>query len=348
MEKICVFCGKKPEIKNKEHVLPQWLLNITGNPNRIVNFGYNYSSDEVLKFDWKNFTVPSCTKCNEKFSEFEGKIKLIVEKLQRGKEITGKESLDLFDWLDKVRIGLWLNYYFLEKNKSQITPNLCINNRIGKKDRFLQIHFVESKINSSGLNAFGVETFVFQFNPSCFGLRINNLLIINGSNDFLISKNCGFPYPQTIESNENGMLALSDWKYNRSTHPYIENLNLHKGVLTLMQPIQTQLKNLSFYYSDHYLIANCLNPDKRIGKVFRVDNESLIPINNLSNKLKFEPVTKDEIKFLGQLVAKIYQGQNVFLQRAEAQNIHFEQAIEINNETIKHYENLVKTLPNII
>ncbi|MFT5387136.1 MAG: hypothetical protein ACI9F2_000158 [Lysobacterales bacterium] len=24
MDKFCVFCGKKPQEKNKEHILPKW------------------------------------------------------------------------------------------------------------------------------------------------------------------------------------------------------------------------------------------------------------------------------------------------------------------------------------
>jgi hypothetical protein len=40
MDKICVFCGEKPKSRNSEHVIPQWLIELTGNPKRIASFGY--------------------------------------------------------------------------------------------------------------------------------------------------------------------------------------------------------------------------------------------------------------------------------------------------------------------
>ncbi|WP_455289434.1 hypothetical protein [Vibrio parahaemolyticus] len=54
-KKYCVFCGEEPQNKNKEHVLPQWLLKMTGAPKRVVNFGYNYANEKEIKFDWSSF-----------------------------------------------------------------------------------------------------------------------------------------------------------------------------------------------------------------------------------------------------------------------------------------------------
>ena len=39
MEKRCIFCGKVPETKTKEHVIPQWLINMTGDPKRNLHLG---------------------------------------------------------------------------------------------------------------------------------------------------------------------------------------------------------------------------------------------------------------------------------------------------------------------
>jgi len=32
MDKFCIFCGDKPQSKNLEHIIPQWLLKMTGDP----------------------------------------------------------------------------------------------------------------------------------------------------------------------------------------------------------------------------------------------------------------------------------------------------------------------------
>jgi len=341
MSQICIFCGKQPNSKNKEHVLPQWLLRMTGDPIRVVRFRMNYFEEKLIEFNWKNFTAPACRQCNDKYASFEAEIQPLIEKLTNKKEITGNEAIKILDWFDKVRVGLWLNYYYLEKNKGQISPKLCIDNRLGKKDRFLQIYFLESRHKSEGLNAFGVETFAFQFNPSFFGLRINNILIINGSNDFFISKNCGFPYPNFLEIVENGMLSVSDWKYDRQTSPIIDNLALHKAVLTIMQPIHTEMKYESNFFNDSYLFQNCIDLTNRIGTLFKIENNVLNPIKDLNSFMKYESVIGNETKLIGELIAKVYEGQNVFLSRIKSKkNEAFKKAIEINIKHVEYYKAL--------
>ena len=338
MDKMCVFCGEKPEKKNREHVLPQWLLKLTGDPNRIVTFGHETDGGKPITFNWTNLTCPSCTKCNDRYADFEAEIKVLVEKLLNKEELTGNESIKILDWLDKVRIGLWLNYYYLEKNKALINPRLFIDNRLGKKDRFLQIHFLESKKKSVGLNAFGVETFAFQFNQSCFGLRINNILLINGSNDYLVSQSCGFPYPKKMELQENGMIMLGDWEYNRSTQKDIGSLKLEKGVLTIMQPIQIDNENTFNYFKDSYLIENCINIEKQTGTLFRIENDSVTSVNDLNKKLKYESVVDKHTKYIGELISKIYEGQNSFLRKQmKSNNTILENVILLNEFKIKYY-----------
>ena len=344
MVTTCVFCGKPPEDKNKEHILPQWLLSLTGDPNRTVTFGSNYETGKPISFSWKSFTVPSCTVCNEKFSDFENEIKTIVEKLLEKKELTSNEVIKLLDWFDKVRIGLWHNYYYIEKNKGFILPRLFINNRAGKKDRFLQIHFLHSEKQQLGLNAFGVETLSFQYSPTCFALRVNNLLMINGSTDFIISKNCGFPYPKKIIPRDNETLEFSDWEYDRTTHSDIQQIEIAKGVLTAMQPIHSEIKCLSNYYSDSYLIANTIGVKSQVGTLFRIQNNSCISINNLDTLLEYEDVKGEDCKRAGDLISMVYKLQNVFLS-IQANPKHketYDFAEKLNIDYIKYYKDLQK------
>ncbi len=51
MEKFCVFCGSKPESKNKEHILPQWLIKMRDDPNREIYLGRKWNSPSLEK--WK-------------------------------------------------------------------------------------------------------------------------------------------------------------------------------------------------------------------------------------------------------------------------------------------------------
>jgi hypothetical protein len=334
MEKKCVFCGKKPLDKNKEHILPEWLLKLTGNPKRIVKIGLDYINQKELFFSFDQLTAPSCKVCNTKYSSLEDEVKFIVEKLTNKSEISGNESIKLFDWLDKVRVGLWLNYYYLEKNKCQIDPHLSIDTRIGKKDRLLQIHFLGN--NSTGLNAYGVETFLFQYNPSCFGLRINNVLIVNMSNDFLISKNCGYPYCETLILSESGMLNVKNLMIQNNLSAIIEDINLHKGSLTLMQPIHTE-------YINHYPVAvkrdiDFLDVDKGIGKLFRVLSNRLVIIEDFNAKLSFETINDSGICRVKDLIISLYKAQMSILKRIRHSSSGIDDGVKINEAIINLIE----------
>ena len=174
-DRFCIFCGEDPVDKTDEHVLPQWLIRLTGKPNRVVNFGVNPLSGQQPRFDWSNFVFPACERCNGNFSGLERAAKPIVEKLIAREAATASEYVLLLDWLDKVRIGLWLGYSYLHRNPAGISPTFHINARVGHKDRMVAVYTIESEL--PGLNAHGVETLCFQIQPSCFSLRINSIYL---------------------------------------------------------------------------------------------------------------------------------------------------------------------------
>jgi hypothetical protein len=45
-KRLCVFCGKTPNTKTREHVVPHWLLETTGDPNRVIPLGQNYAKKQ--------------------------------------------------------------------------------------------------------------------------------------------------------------------------------------------------------------------------------------------------------------------------------------------------------------
>src|ERR1044072_9455404 len=125
--RFCVFCGKKPENKNKEHILPQWLIELTGDPCRVVNLGIDYETGKTIRFSWSNFVAPSCGDCNSEYSDLEGKVKPLIESLIGRQHLSGADYITLLDWLDKERIGLWLTYHFIQRNPTKINPQFHIN-----------------------------------------------------------------------------------------------------------------------------------------------------------------------------------------------------------------------------
>ena len=69
--------------------------------------------------------------------------------------ITVAAYLDLLDWLDKVRIGVWLTQHMIENHPIEITPHFHISSRIGQKDRIVAVYVFDS--DNKGINLFGKD-----------------------------------------------------------------------------------------------------------------------------------------------------------------------------------------------
>src|SRR5437870_57981 len=131
--RICIFCGERPQAKNNEHPLPRWLLAMTGDPNRVVRHGYHWGTGKPFQFSMDSFQFPACSDCNASYSGLENVAKLIVETICRKEAVSPDDYVVLLDWLDKVRIGCWLGHAYLQK--SDLPPNFTIGSRLGMKDR---------------------------------------------------------------------------------------------------------------------------------------------------------------------------------------------------------------------
>lgn len=196
MDKFCIFCGARPEEKSAEHVIPKWLIELTGNPKRKAYFGYEHAIQSHTRrrtFSFDSLRFPSCASCNQKYSDLESRTKLIIEKMLVSDYLSALEMNTLLDWFDKVRVGLWLGYQYLDGNPAGIKPKFYIEKRIGANDRMLVIFKADT--DHQGLTFFGCDLPSFTFTPSCFSIRINNLCFLNMSYNDLFSRRIGFPFP---------------------------------------------------------------------------------------------------------------------------------------------------------
>jgi len=203
-------------------------------------------------------------------------------------------------------------------NGGNFKPKFFINERIRKNDRLLRIHFLSNpkgKVDT-GLNAFGVESLGFQYNPSCFALKINNLLTVNSSNDFIVSKGLGFPYPETItfQSNEN-ILLLSNWNYTRKIESPIAGITLKKSSLSIYQPIHFGVETGSNFHSDSYFIFNCRNYSKKEGLLFYEKGLDVISLENPKSIFEYQEVKGNEVSRIGELISEVYILQKFFTER---------------------------------
>lgn len=275
--KYCVFCGQKPNNKTKEHVIPHWLIALTGDPNRKVNLGLlKEKGDQALKqrqYSFDSFTFPACEKCNHKYSELEGKAKYIIEKILSDEVILSDEMSILLDWFDKVRVGLWLGYHQLDKNIADINPGFHIATRIGQYDRAL---FISKSDNPSPkLNFGGADTIAFAYTPSAFTLIINNYYFANISYNFLFSRRIGFPYPKKIialadEMSDSRVEADIDRGIGRVMHPLIR-FPVGAECVEIYQPMfkGDLIEGEVAEYYDGYVEENSLDFENGVGAIYR-------------------------------------------------------------------------------
>src|SRR5437764_13151885 len=100
MDRFCVFCGKLPQDKNKEHVLPNWLIALTGDPNRVATFGVDFHREPfgLRKFSFDSLAFPACSACNTRFGKLEDAIKPIFTRLLSTEPLASHDLILLLDW----------------------------------------------------------------------------------------------------------------------------------------------------------------------------------------------------------------------------------------------------------
>lgn len=272
MAKYCVFCGNPPTEKNKEHVIPRWLIELTGNPNRKVRLGFSFNTKnpaEFREFAFDQFTFPACEACNLEHSKLEAHAKELMLRVLGSGSLKAEEISVLLDWFDKVRVGLWLGFHQLNKNFFDVEPNFHIARRIGQFDRALFIQ--KSDFASTRLSFGGADTPAFSYTPSVFTLIVNNFYFTNISSAFLLARRLGFPYPQEMallpDREEVSCELLPGRK--RVMRPVLQH-NLPKHSIALFQPMYgSELVNeRSPLYDDQYVRDHSIQASLGVGSVF--------------------------------------------------------------------------------
>lgn len=182
--KRCYFCGQHftGQQKDFEHIIPRWLVKIADLKKRTMPVMIN---GEIKNIPMKKIGGKACKECNSNYSNLEGKAKSSYDKIANNVIMTHEDIINLLDWFDKIRVGLWL--WILQINSESDYPKFHINQRIASKDRILIIKKYSHRKDLKGLAFWGVDD-AFIFQPSCFGVLINNIAIINVSSDFFIAK----------------------------------------------------------------------------------------------------------------------------------------------------------------
>jgi hypothetical protein len=270
---VCVFCGAPPASKSKEHVIPQWLLKHVGVKDETVRMGFQPQTGELRQMVYKSFTFPACQKCNNDASTLEATTKPIILKLLSCEPVSQNEFCTLLDWFDKVRIGLWLGFYYLNRNVAGIEPKFHIQSRLGMQDRMLHIVSVDNPCPE--LTFRGADTLSFHLNPCCFSMIIKNLCFYNISSPFLFARRIGFPFPAATYLRDDGLIdVIMKQGLARVIRPLLKTPFAFQGV-GLYQPIFKAMLSTPYLplYKTPYVLRNVFSAGNGKGRVF-IQNEN--------------------------------------------------------------------------
>lgn len=272
-----------------------WLLEMTGDPKRVVTHLFDHLKQKEIRFSFNSFKFPACEECNSAYCEFESKAKGIVKRLNLAEPLLASEYLHLLDWLDKVRIGLWIARMYLENSFDFINPKFFISDRVGTKDRAVLVYrFPEQK---DGLNALGYETVCFRFLPSVFGLRINQTLLVNVSYDAYFSKylGCYYPIDPYFDMDRGGILNSGFSRGNLRPEKLIPKFKpvvaIHQSILDIGQTVA----------GNYYLESGVSLP-------FLLRDQELKPLAP-EDAVNFDSVMGSEMAYTWQIQAYIYDWQ---------------------------------------
>jgi hypothetical protein len=206
-KRFCVFCGERPVDKTNEHVIPEWLIKRTGDPKRRIFLGslYGMGKPNQRQRVFQNFVFPACDACNgQSNTAIDDPVQDVVEKLLNAAGLSAKEISLLLDFLDKVRVGLWLGYYHqLSGDPYSVRRPLHIRDSVGRSDRMVGIYRIAGEV-LDGLMFSGVDIPAFGISPTCFALTINNVVLLNAAETFVFSEMFGLPYALSIRVSRSG------------------------------------------------------------------------------------------------------------------------------------------------
>jgi len=209
--------------------------------------------------------------------------KKIVDKIMLLDNISSEELSVLLDWFDKLRVGIWLGFFYLDKNWAQIKPRFYIRQRMGEHDRLLCIY--KARSDRKCLTFVGCDTPSFYFAPCCFTLRINSFYFFNISYLFLFARRMGLPYGSNIyylpnkEDPENYLMLVEGAEgRERIMTPLLRKPFCIEGteLYQPMFPSQAKHEASREFYNTDYVHKMSMNWENGTGKIFTQDKFTLL------------------------------------------------------------------------
>jgi len=323
-----------------------------------VKIGLDLTSTPPLKmreFAFDSFTFPACKECNSSFSDLECRVKTILAHMLDRQPLTFVDLTIFMDWLDKVRVGLWLGGIMLNKNCQGVRPSFHIIQRIGSADRLVAV-YETSDDNWKGLTWGGTDSPVFHFMPSCFSLTINRFCFVSVSSDFLFAQRIGLSYPEARYFDEAGSHRVSLAPGTKTLSLPLFSYDFGAACRLIWQPAipWRQLMPggpdsdpLGLYDND-YVRDMCLDYEAGVGKVFTATPSGLEAFSGLGSTCWLPSFTQSRGEVVWrsavavfEILGQLYRAQPSLelLSQAERRRVQ-----HVTDMTLKAHEALTRNI----
>lgn len=332
-DKFCVFCGKPPVDKNKEHIIPQWLIEYADRAKKPM---VQILSDGKLtpKISYKNFTMPACEACNNEFSRLEAAVKPILLNVLSDKSVSAREISLLLDWFDKVRLGLRLSLVYLQKDSRQEKPHTFITERTGWTDRMLIVEKIKSQPDVR-LAFPDTHTRFFKTGAQSFQFVIDNYVFTNASAYFLTSPRLGFPYAAHVETVDAPNVMIDNWQpgRGRARGPVFGSIYPAPDKIIIYQPIFKPFVDIPLFDND-YVKSHCIDYKAGLGGIFYQRGKTN-EINYLEPDDRMCIKPRETTRSITEVLRGGYEVQAEMLARAPRFNTSDPAFNKFNNEMMK-------------
>jgi hypothetical protein len=267
---------------------------MTGCSSRTATFGPVWDAEKgelgLLTIPFGEFVFPACTDCNTAFSSLEARAQDVVGRMLSEEALQASDFSTLLSWLDKVRIGMWLAFYFLQKNLANIDPHMAIGSRVDRSDRL--VYIFRSEESAPGVHIIGANTPAFQYLPASFAIIMNGLGLLNVSTDFLFSRRLGLPYAAKAEW---GDFPLVEFEIapprDRVMLPLLRG-NWDADCTRIYQPMagRPEIRAIVAGYSNSSAVRHCFRDLRSgVGTVFAENQDGVGPFTDVPTRAWIPP-----------------------------------------------------------
>lgn len=336
MSKFCVFCGKPPVDKNREHIIPQWLIKYTNRGKMPVVKVVEPDGTLKPKISYMNFTMPACEACNEEFSALEAAVKPILLNILADKSVSAREISLLLDWMDKVRLGLRLSRVYLQNGLNQEAPHTFIKDRVGLTDRMLIIEKIKPQPDVR-LAFPDTNTEYFKSSAGAFQFIIDNYVFTNASAHFMVSSKLGFPYATRIETIDAPNVAIDGFVSGkkRARGPVFGNIFPAPDKMIIYQPIFKPFLSSAYeLYDNDYVKSHCIDFTNGLGGIFyQRGKTNEVKYLEPDNKMALSPA--ETTRDFKTVLRGAYEVQSQMLAHAPRYNTSDARFNEFNNKMLQ-------------